>query len=301
MKRNEQSILVGFVVIGLLIAFWLLVLSPKRNQAADLQQQVDDLNASLATAQQEVTASQQSRKSFGIDYRRLVVLGKAVPADSDQASLLVQLQRLADRSGVRFQSMDLGDSSGASTTAAAPTTSTSTTPTTTDSASTSTDPSASASTSSGTVPTTSPVATEASAATLPLGASVGPAGLPVMPYALTFSGGFFEIADFLQSVDGMVHMRQGLVDVQGRLLTVDGFTLTPIQSDSTNPVSTPMLTAELQVTSFVAPADQGVTAGATPTGPAVATPAPVASTTDPSTATSSTPTAVAAPTTSPSP
>ena len=37
------------------------------------------------------------------------MLGKAVPADGDQASLLVQLQHLADESGVSFQSIDLSD------------------------------------------------------------------------------------------------------------------------------------------------------------------------------------------------
>ena len=74
-------------------------------------------------------------------------------------------------------------------------------------------------------------ATEASAATLPIGASIGPAGLPVMPYDLTFTGDFFQIADFMKRLDAMVHTRQGTVDVTGRLLTVDAFTLAPIQSD----------------------------------------------------------------------
>ena len=37
---------------------------------------------------------------------------------------------------------------------------------------------------------------------LPIGATVGTAGLPVMPYEMEFEGGFFEIADFFGAVDG---------------------------------------------------------------------------------------------------
>ena len=46
--------------------------------------------------------------------------------------------------------------------------------------------------------------TEASAATLPIGATVGPAGLGVLPYSLQFTGDFFEIADLLERIDEQV-------------------------------------------------------------------------------------------------
>ena len=48
-----------------------------------------------------------------------------------------------------------------------------------------------------------------------------------MPYDLKFTGDFFQIANFLESLDEMVHMPHGEVDVTGRLLTVDGFALAP--------------------------------------------------------------------------
>ena len=112
MKRNELTILVAVVALGLMIAFWVLVISPKRNEAASLKSDVDQLHSSLEQAQQAAAAGNEARKSFPVDYRRLVVLGKAVPADGEQASLLVQLQQLADRAGVRFGSIDLSASSG---------------------------------------------------------------------------------------------------------------------------------------------------------------------------------------------
>jgi Tfp pilus assembly protein PilO len=280
-KRNEQIILVGLVVVGVIAGFWLLMLSPKRDEASKFAEQADQLQSSLQEAQQSVAAGEEARGSFGIDYRRLVVLGKAVPADDDQASLLVQLQDQASRSGVQFQSIDLS-SGGDSASTAAPTTA----PPPADSSSTdSSSPTASTDTSSA-IP-----ATEAAASTLPIGASVGPAGLPVMSYDLTFTGEFFQIADFMRRVDSMVHTRGSAVDVQGRLLTVNGFSLEP--SSDPGALSNPVLTANVAVTTYLTPADQGLTGGATPSGPPSATPTLASSSsstsTTSSTSTSTTP------------
>jgi type II secretory pathway pseudopilin PulG len=302
MRRNELTIVLSLAIIGLIVAVWLVVLGPKRDQAASLKKDVDQLQSQLEYAQQAAAAGAEEQKSFPADYRKLVVLGKAVPEDGDQASLLVQLQQLADRSGVGFQSIDLADAGSATTPAPAPATSTSPTSSTStsstatgDTSATSTPTSttsASSAGSTGAVPTQpTPDATEASAATLPIGASVGPAGLGVMPYELTFTGQFFQIADFMKRLDAMVHTRQGTVSVDGRLLTVDAFTLAPIQSSTNGDTFTlvPTLTADLSVTTYVTPPDQGITAGATPTGPAPAatTPVSTASSTATSTPTSS--------------
>jgi type II secretory pathway pseudopilin PulG len=276
MRRNELTIVLSLVVIGLIAALWLVVLGPKRDRAASLKTDVDQLHSQLEQAQQVASAGAQEQKAFPVDYHKLVVLGKAVPQDGDQASLLVQLQQLADRSGVGFQSIDLSDAAGSATTPApAPTTSTSSSSTADTSATSTTSANSSAST--GAVPTApTPVATEASAATLPIGAAIGPAGLGVMPYDLKFTGKFFQITDFLKRLDAMVHTRHGTVNVNGRLLTVDAFTLAPIQAstDATTFTLVPTLTADLSVTTYLTPPDQGISVGADPAGPAATTMTP---------------------------
>jgi len=289
MRRTELTILLSLAVAGMIAAFWLVMISPKRDQAASLKQDVDGLQSSLEQAQQAAAAGEQARQDFEVNYRRLVVLGKAVPADGDQAGLLVQLQRLADRSGVGFQSIDLSASAqSASTPTTPPSSSVSPIPPVTPPTGTAEDTTPAASTSTA-------AATEAVAATLPIGASVGPAGLPVMPYNLKFTGDFFQIANFLESLDEMVHMPHGEVDVTGRLLTVDGFALAPEKSAAGASLSAiPTLTANLSVTTYLTPADQGITAGATLGGPAPATSAPVTPT--PTSSTTTTP--YAAPTSS---
>jgi hypothetical protein len=309
MKQSDRTIVVGVALLGLAIAFWVMVLSPKRQEASDLSQQVRELQASVQQQQQLVTFAQQAKSSFGQNYHRLVVLGKAVPEDSDQASLLVQLNTLAQRAGVSFRALALDASDAApaavatapspSPTAAGDTT-TSTTPApavggATTGAAASTGTTAPTTTTAATAGTTAPsvLPTEATAALTPLGSGVGPAGLPVMPYELSFSGGFFQIADFLQGLDQLVHTSHGQVSVSGRLLTVNGFTLSPPDA-STAPSATSgrrahtskQLTADLFVSTYLTPADQGLTAGASPSGPVTAG----AATSVPASATTPTPT-----------
>ena len=48
-----------------------------------------------------------------------------------------------------------------------------------------------------------------------------------MPYTLTFNGNFFQIADFIKGLDSLVKTQNEKVAVDGRLITIDGFSLTP--------------------------------------------------------------------------
>ena len=113
MKQSDRTIVVGVALLGLAIAFWVMVLSPKRQEASDLSQQVNELQASVQQQQQLAAFAEQAKSSFGQNYHRLVVLGKAVPQDSDQASLLVQLNALARRAGVSFRALSLNASAAA--------------------------------------------------------------------------------------------------------------------------------------------------------------------------------------------
>ena len=267
MKSSDRAILAGLVVAGMIAAFWFVLLAPKREEASKLEDDVTALQQSVNEQEQLVAAAEQAREDFNANYRRLVVLGKAVPEDEDTSSLFVQLDKLAADSGVEFDTIVLNPSAAgaeAPPTAAAETTADGAEPP--ESSSEGGEP-ASASEAVSTEPT------EAAAAGLPIGATVGPAGLPVMPYTIGLRGSFFELADFLEGVDRLVHSRHGRHVVDGRLVTIDGFGLT---GDPEAGFKT--LTASLEVTTFVTPADQGLTAGATPAGPPLDAPAPGAPT-----------------------
>lgn len=255
MSSSNRLIVSILVIAALAIGFWVLALSPKREKASELGQQVSQLNISLAEAEGAANEAKIARHSFPTDYRQLVVLGQAVPAEDETSSLLVELNHIAAKSKVKFDSIQLAGSGEA----AAPATVT-TEPATPASPTTG---SSSAVPASQTVPPT-----EVAASLLPLGASIGTAGLGVMPYTLTFTGDFFHIADFIKGLDSLVHADGSTVAVDGRLLTLDGFALT-----AEGERGFPHLEATFSVTAYVTPPQQGVTAGATPTEPATATPA----------------------------
>lgn len=253
-NSRNLSIAAALVVVALAIAFWMLLLSPKRDEAARLGKQIEGVEASLATHRAEVATAEEARRSFPVDYQRLVVLGKAVPGGDETASLLVQLNGIARRAHVSFNDLSL-NSEGGSGEEEAP----------------------SATSSGGTLVS----ATEAAASLLPLGASVGPAGLAVMPYTLTFEGNFFQIADFLKGLDSMVASHSEKVAVDGRLITINGFLLSPEEGEGEEAQGggSPTLTATFSVTTYLTPPSQGLTGGATPTAPGEPAATPAAATT----------------------
>jgi Tfp pilus assembly protein PilO len=243
MTPQNRAILAAVLVAVAAVLFWMMALSPKREEASKLGTEVENLQASLSQHEGEVRAGEEAKKGFSDDYRQLVVLGKATPGDAETSSLLVQLSQIARESKVRFSNLELEGSGEQAE--------------------------ASASTGEETTPT------EAAASLMPLGAEIGPAGLAVMPYSLTFTGTFFHLADFIHGLDRLVKTNKTSVSVDGRLLTINGFTL---KADTNREF--PMLEGEFSVTTFLTPPNEGLAAGgAAPEATGATTEAAPASTT----------------------
>lgn len=246
-KSGSMTIVAMLVVAALAIAFWVLLLSPKREEAAKLGTQIEQVESSLSEHEAEIAAAEEARKQFPVDYQKLVVLGKAVPAGDETASLLVQVSSIAKRSHVQFKDISLS-AEGESGEAPAATSAAGASP------------------------------TEAAASLLPLGATIGPAGLAVMPYTLTFEGTFFQVARFIKGLDSLVKTQNEEVAVDGRLITVDSFTLGTGEGEA-GAASTSTLSASFNVTTYVTPPEQGLTGGASPTSPGELSATPAAATT----------------------
>lgn len=265
MSSSNRMIVAILVIAALALGFWILLLSPKREEADELGSRVSQLQTSLAEAQSEVSTAESARRAFPADYHQLVVLGQAVPASDETSSLLVELSHIAAASKVEFEGIQLnGSGETASLESTEPTP-----PATPESPAASSSPEAVQA--DAAIPPT-----EAAASLLPLGATIGPAGLGVMPYTLTFKGSFFHIADFMQGIDALIHTQANGVGVDGRLITLDGFALT---EDSEH--GFPYLDASFNVTTYLTPPSQGVTAGATPAAPSPSAPTPAAETGSP--------------------
>ena len=84
-----------------------------------------------------------------------------------------------------------------------------------------------------------------------------------MPYKLRFSGSFFDMADFFADLDKTVDIVDsgGDPEVRGRLMTVNGFAMVG------DPVhGFPLVQASMSLNTYVVPADQGLSDGASPGG-----------------------------------
>jgi hypothetical protein len=240
--RRNSILLVAVAAVAVVAAYWMLVLTPKREEAAKLDKQITVKQTALASAEAEVADYEEARENYRANYSMVARLGKAVPVDDDVRSLMVQINAAAGDSGVDFRTINVAGSGAAAATAPSGTAKGATT----------------------------------TAAPPPGATAVGTAGFSTMPFAFRFQGSFFELGKFFNRLDKFVAVRNRGLDVTGRLLLLNSITLTP---DATK--GFPMLSADVSANSYLLPPTEGLTAGATAAGPAGAgtTAAPAASAT----------------------
>ena len=124
MKTRDAYILAAVAVIGLIGVFWVMLLTPKRDELRKADNEVSKQEQALSAARGQVEQYSQARLQFPRAYANVVRLGKAVPADLDMPSLIVQLEDAGRRAHVGFRKLSLvtssaapGTSSGASASA----------------------------------------------------------------------------------------------------------------------------------------------------------------------------------------
>ena len=103
-------------------------------------------------------------------------------------------------------------------------------------------------------------------ATPPPGAvSVGSAGFSAMPFTFSFKGTFSNLSQFFARMERFVTLRNKQMNVTGRLLRLETIDL---QVDT---AGFPNIRAQIGANSYLVPETQGLTAVATPQGPAATT------------------------------
>jgi Tfp pilus assembly protein PilO len=184
-------LLIGVVVIAAAAGgYWKLVLAPKRAEAAKLATEVTVTQAQLDQAKATLASYKQAKSQYRDNYAKIIRLGKAVPADDDTRSLVVQVDAAAKRSGIDFDNIDLLSGGGM-------------------------------------IPVGSNVATEQAATSLPPGAING-GSFAVMPFSLSFTGQFGTLSNFFSRLERFVTLDGDKIAVDGRLLRVERIQLKPI-------------------------------------------------------------------------
>ena len=274
MTARDRLVIVAVLVAASLAGFWFLGLAPKRKESASLQTQIQAANTRLTVAQQKASQGETAKKRYDKDYADIARLGKAVPKSDALPSLLYQLQGASHNARIDFRSLKVSAAGGQGP---APTNTASSTPAAANGASSGT-----GGASSSTPSTTTPApATQAAAATLPPGAIVGSAGFPTMPFTFLFTGSFFDMEKFLHEVHSFVRFDGKRIDVSGRLLSIDAFSLAAGASGF------PSVQANISATAYLLSPDDA----STTTTPSTATPSTAGATPAAGTAPSTTPAA----------
>ena len=219
---RTNKILLTVAAFGLAAAaFWFLVLSSKRDEITKLDANIATKQAEVAQSQQMLATYETARGSYKKNYATLARLGKAVPADDDVRSLLVQIESTADGTGVDFQQIELGSNlAGAESASSEPAT-----------------------------------VADGELASAPGAIPVAGGALSAMPFNFQFTGGFFDLSTFFARLEHFVTANNKRLDATGRLLRIEKVSIAPSNTGY------PDMRATVGAATYVVPPVEPVTAG----------------------------------------
>jgi hypothetical protein len=188
---NRAKVLIPAVLaVAAIAAFYFLLLAPKREEITRLDTEITSAESVAQQAEAQAGSYLKAKQSYKANYTTVARLGKAVPADDDVRSLLVQLEDSSDRSKVSFRSINV---------------------------------------SQGSAPTGGATAAKTTDALAPAPGSVpvGSAGFAAMPFNFAFEGSFFRLSEFFSRLERYVTVEGDSIDVKGRLLLVGSISVQP--------------------------------------------------------------------------
>lgn len=226
MTARDRIVMIVLAALAVLAVAWMMVVSPERKKAAQVQAKAQSASAELSVAKTKLAEAQQDETRYTAAYSSVVSLGQAVPAESEVSSLVYELDHVSSKDKVDFETISAG---------------------------------------------TAGSSTGSSAVTLAGG------GFQQLPFTLSFSGSYKQLYQLMQRLQGFTVSRpDGSVDVNGRLLSIQGLTLDA--GGTSGSAKEGELKATVTATAYILPAGQSLTGGATASAPSGATPASSGST-----------------------
>jgi len=110
MSNKVRLLLVGLAVVVIAVLAWFFLLDPLRGDIAAAEDQIEEEQARLSQAQTRLAQAEATREEGRRNQARLLELAKIMPASDEVPSLLLQIQDLADQSGIDFIAITPGDS-----------------------------------------------------------------------------------------------------------------------------------------------------------------------------------------------
>ena len=110
MSNRVRMLVIGLAVVVIAILVWFFLLSPLRDDIATAESQIEEEQTRLSQAQVRLAQAEATREEGRRNQARLLELAKIMPTSEEVPSLLLQIQDLADQSGIDFIAITPGDS-----------------------------------------------------------------------------------------------------------------------------------------------------------------------------------------------
>jgi hypothetical protein len=102
LSTRTLGVVVGVVILVYAAAGYFMVVSPKKSEAVRLDEEIVSTQADL-TAALAATAAQDDTQPIAV--ADIFRLSTAMPSTPDMPGILLELQRIADETGIRFKSI----------------------------------------------------------------------------------------------------------------------------------------------------------------------------------------------------
>ena len=110
-RGKEVYIITAVVAVVLIVAWYFLLFSPTRTKISELDSQIASGQVALSTAQQDVARLESYKKTAPQSRAEIVRLGKMLPMSEGIPSMIIELTKTTDVSGVNLDSITRGTTS----------------------------------------------------------------------------------------------------------------------------------------------------------------------------------------------
>ena len=102
MKKRDISILIALGVVVFLVAWWFLIIGPRKDETAQKEKDYEVAKQSYDQNRGRVQRIDEERSAARQATADLLKLSKLIPADSQVPSMIIELQSTANDAGIKF-------------------------------------------------------------------------------------------------------------------------------------------------------------------------------------------------------
>jgi len=101
-KKRDISILIALGVVVFLVAWWFLIIGPRKDETAQKEKDYEVAKQSYDQNRGRVQRIDEERSAARQATADLLKLSKLIPADSQVPSMIIELQSTANDAGIKF-------------------------------------------------------------------------------------------------------------------------------------------------------------------------------------------------------